>query len=62
MILPQEVVLRRTYWLTCHRDVRPLPRERSVMAFLLEAGRTHGRSILNSGATRKGDGSTTFVQ
>lgn len=59
MVLPHEVVLRRTYWLTCHRDVRPLPRERSVMSFLLEEGRTHGRSLLNPAAIRKGESSTT---
>ncbi|SNX71729.1 LysR family transcriptional regulator [Cereibacter ovatus] len=48
LVLPSEVALRRTYWLTCHRDVRPLPRERLVMGFLLEAGRSHGRSLLST--------------
>ncbi|MCE6970065.1 LysR family transcriptional regulator [Cereibacter sphaeroides] len=58
MVLPQEVALRRTYWLTCHRDVRPLPRERSVMTFLLEAGHSHGRSLLNLSLSRKSEVAT----
>lgn len=41
IVLPEEVALRRSYWLTTHRDVGTMPRERSVMAFLLEAGREH---------------------
>ncbi|MGP3698118.1 LysR family transcriptional regulator [Rhodobacter sp. NSM] len=60
LVLAGEVVLRRTYWLTCHRDVRPLPRERSVMSFLLESGRTHGRSLLNPDAMRKGEANTPY--
>lgn len=41
LVLPDEVVIRRTYWLTCHRDVRPIPRERAVMQFVKEVMRDH---------------------
>ncbi|TKA98124.1 LysR family transcriptional regulator [Cereibacter changlensis] len=49
IVLPEEVVLRRSYWLTTHRDVGTTPRERSVMAFLLEAGREHAPQLNRPG-------------
>lgn len=36
-VLPKEIVLKRTYWLTCHQDVRQLRRERAVIAFLMKS-------------------------
>lgn len=33
-ILPDQITILRSYWLTCHRDVRALPRERAVMEFI----------------------------
>ena len=37
IILPQEVTLTRSYWLTCHRDVRAMRRERAVIGFLTDS-------------------------
>lgn len=45
-ILPEEITLTRTYWLTCHRDVRPIPRERAVMAFLAQSITAHEEDLL----------------
>ncbi|MEK1874293.1 MAG: LysR family transcriptional regulator [Rhizobium altiplani] len=36
-VLPEEVDLRRHYWITCHRDLRQSPRVRAVIDFLREA-------------------------
>lgn len=33
-VLPDQITLRRNYWLTCHRDVRQMRRERAVIRFL----------------------------
>ncbi|MEI4488155.1 LysR family transcriptional regulator [Frigidibacter sp. MR17.14] len=33
-VLPEELEIRRSYWMTCHRDVRPIPRERAVMDWI----------------------------
>lgn len=40
IILPQEVTLTRSYWLTCHRDVRAMRRERAVIGFLTDSLRS----------------------
>lgn len=37
IILPQDVTLLRSYWLTCHRDVRAMRRERAVIGFLTDS-------------------------
>ncbi|KAA0699467.1 LysR family transcriptional regulator [Neorhizobium sp. P12A] len=37
MVLPGEVDLKRHYWITCHRDLRHVPRVRAVIDFLVEA-------------------------
>lgn len=37
IVLPDEVTLRRSYWLVCHRDLRDVPRIRSVAGFIVEA-------------------------
>jgi DNA-binding transcriptional LysR family regulator len=36
-VLPGEVELTRSYWMTCHRDLRGAPRERAVIDFLMSA-------------------------
>lgn len=36
-VLPREVVLTRSYWMTCRRDLRDAPRERAVIDFLMSA-------------------------
>lgn len=33
-VLPDEITILRSYWLTCHRDVRAMLRERAVMEFI----------------------------
>ncbi|WP_375553464.1 LysR family transcriptional regulator [Roseovarius mucosus] len=33
-VLPSEITILRSYWLTCHRDVRAMLRERAVMEFI----------------------------
>ncbi len=45
LVLPGQVLLRRSYWLTCHRDVQQIPRERAVMAFLTEVVRDHAHLL-----------------
>lgn len=35
-VLPGDVDLRRHYWITCHRDLRHVPRVRGVIDFLTE--------------------------
>lgn len=37
IILPDEVRLTRSYWLTCHREVRSMRRERAVIGFLTDS-------------------------
>lgn len=46
IVLPDQVNLTRTYWLTCHRDVRQLSRERTIIAFLIDAIREHGDELM----------------
>lgn len=48
IVLPGELSLRRTYWLTCHRDVRALPRERAVMAWLADAVRAEEAALIRA--------------
>ncbi|WP_454855902.1 LysR family transcriptional regulator [Rhizobium binxianense] len=38
-VLPDEIDLKRHYWITCHRDLRQAPRVRAVIDFLREAVR-----------------------
>ncbi|WP_026619971.1 DNA-binding transcriptional LysR family regulator [Ensifer sp. WSM1721] len=37
IVLPEEIELKRTYWLICHRDLIAMPRVRAVRDFLVEA-------------------------
>jgi len=36
-VLPEEVDLTRSYWITCHQDLKQAPRVRAVIDFLREA-------------------------
>lgn len=36
IVLPDEVELKRTYWMICHRDLVPVPRVRAVREFLMQ--------------------------
>ena len=45
LVLPDEVELHRTYWLTCHRDVRQAWRERAVIAFIMEGIRARAAML-----------------
>lgn len=36
-VLPDEIDLKRHYWITCHRDLKQAPRVRAVIDFLREA-------------------------
>jgi DNA-binding transcriptional LysR family regulator len=40
-VLPDEVSIRRAYWLAVHADQRRLPRIRAVVDFLLDVVRTN---------------------
>lgn len=48
IILPNEVELRRSYYLLCHRDLRNVPRVRSVMQFLRQISTDHQDSFMRS--------------
>ncbi|MBB4186982.1 LysR family transcriptional regulator [Sinorhizobium terangae] len=37
IVLPEEIELKRTYWMICHRDLIAVPRVRAVRDFLIEA-------------------------
>ncbi|RVG84009.1 LysR family transcriptional regulator [Sinorhizobium meliloti] len=37
IVLPDEIELKRTYWLICHRDLIAIPRVRAVRDFLVDA-------------------------
>ncbi|MFT3690765.1 LysR family transcriptional regulator [Paenirhodobacter sp.] len=49
LLLPEEVELHRTYWLTCHRDVRQARRERAVIAFMMEGLRSRAGMLRHAG-------------
>lgn len=49
IVLPGEVELRRTYWLTCHRDVRQSRREKAVIGFIVERMRAHAGMLCRAG-------------
>ncbi|AWI59037.1 LysR family transcriptional regulator [Sinorhizobium fredii] len=55
IVLPEEIELKRTYWLICHRDQIAMPRVRAVRDFLVEAVRENRGSFLR-------DGSPTIAQ
>jgi DNA-binding transcriptional LysR family regulator len=39
IVLPEEIELKRTYWLVCHRDLVAVPRVRAVREFLMQSVR-----------------------
>lgn len=39
IVLPEEIELKRTYWLVCHRDLVTVPRVRAVREFLMQSVR-----------------------
>lgn len=39
IVLPEEIELKRTYWLVCHRDLVAVPRVRAVREFLIQSVR-----------------------
>lgn len=49
MVLPQEVGLRRTYWLTRHQDLAEVPRIRSVADFILTTARANEGLFIRNG-------------
>lgn len=51
LVLPDQVALTRSYWLTCHRDLRQIPRERAVIAYLTEALRAREGQLLRHNRT-----------
>ncbi len=50
MVLPDEVDLKRHYWITCHRDLRHVPRVRTVIDFLVEMVERNAPAFLGHGA------------
>lgn len=46
IVLPDEVTLTRSYWLTCHRDVRAMRRARAVIAFLIDSLQARGSELI----------------
>ena len=46
IVLPNEITLNRSYWLTCHRDVRAMRRERAVIGFLTDSLRARGSDLV----------------
>lgn len=36
IVLPEEIELKRTYWMVCHRDLVAVPRVRAVREFLMQ--------------------------
>jgi DNA-binding transcriptional LysR family regulator len=45
-VLPSEITILRSYWLTCHRDVRAMLRERAVMEFIKTRMQTRREFLL----------------
>ncbi|MDE1990891.1 MAG: LysR family transcriptional regulator [Rhizobiaceae bacterium] len=48
VVLPDEVDLKRHYWITCHRDLRQSPRVRTVIDFLVEAVERNAPAFLGN--------------
>lgn len=46
IVLPDQVRLQRSYWMTCHRDIRHMRRESAVIGFLTDSLRER-EAILN---------------
>lgn len=48
IVLPDQVSLRRSYWLVCHRDLRDVPRIRSVAGFIVKAYQANTQDFIRS--------------
>jgi len=48
IVLPQTVELRRSYWLVCHRDLRDVPRIRSVIGYIEKTVRTNAAGFVRN--------------
>ncbi|MBP1888146.1 LysR family transcriptional regulator [Sinorhizobium mexicanum] len=55
IVLPEEIELKRTYWMICHRDLIAVPRVRAVRDFLIEAVSENRSCFLRE---RSGSGSS----
>ncbi|MDB6180277.1 LysR family transcriptional regulator [Paracoccus fistulariae] len=53
IMLPDQITLTRTYWLTCHRDIRRMRRERTMIEFLIAQVQSHAPLLMHP-AARKG--------
>lgn len=51
-VLGDTLILRRSYWLNCHRDIYNAPRERSVRKFLMEEIADHADRLQWRGGAR----------
>ena len=49
IVLPKIVELRRSYWLVCHRDMRDVPRIRSVMSYIRKDVRANAEMFIRRG-------------
>jgi len=49
IVLPEEVELRRSYWLMRHRDLTQIPRVRMVTDYIFEAVKENQRAFLRKG-------------
>lgn len=45
-VLPQDITIRRSYWLTSHRDAGNVARERAVIDYLMEAVRSRRDDLM----------------
>jgi len=54
IVLPEEVELRRNYWLVCHRDLVQIPRVRMVTDYIFEAIRKNQNAFLRGLAPEEG--------
>ncbi|MCJ9750850.1 LysR family transcriptional regulator [Neorhizobium sp. BETTINA12A] len=48
IVLPDEVELRRGYWLMCHRDLSQIPRVRMVTDYIFQSVRANQHAFLRS--------------
>lgn len=48
IVLPEEVTLTRSYYLTCHRDVRAMRQEKAVIAFLTDSLQARASELIRT--------------
>lgn len=54
IVLPNEIELRRSYYLLCHRDLKNVPRVRTVMQFLRQITEDNQKSFMRPGPSKTG--------